>query len=1163
MQVERLRLAGFKSFVDATELPIEPGLTGIVGPNGCGKSNLVEALRWVMGEASARRLRGGEMDDVIFAGSAARPSRNLAEVSLTLDNAGRDAPLAFNERDAIEIVRRIDRGSGSSYRINGRDARARDVQLLFADAASGSLSAGVVSQGRIGALIAAKPAERRLLLDEAAGTAGLHARRHEAELRLKAAEENLLRVDDVVATLTQQLDGLRRQARQAQRYRRLSEQIRRGEARLLEARWRDALAAAERVAAELRAAEREVAAATEQAANAERRRTAADDALPPLRLAEAEASAALHRLNHARDALDQELARVAAARREAEGRSGQIAEDIAREDEHIADADGALARLADEAAALERDEGSDGAAREAASAALERAAAELAAAEIGLQQMTEASVTAEARRNGLARRCAELAPRADRLRRRLEESATQRQALEGAAVPAAALAAAAAETAAAAGLAEAERAAAAAAAERLSAARDAEVRAVETARDAERRLGRLRAEAEALTSVLAPARTMGFGEAPPLLSLLNVPPGFEAAVAALVGEELTAPLIDADDGATTGWVELPPLAAAAPLPGSATSLAERVAAPPALTRRLTQAGLVADEAEGWALQPLLAAGQRLVDRDGRLWRWDGFARLEAGDGGAAEQLRQRNRLIAMAGEIDAAERAAQAHEAEAAAARDAAAAALAAEREATAALRRAEENLARRREAENDLSRRALAAETRLAALIEAGDKLVAELTEAEAQLAEAERSLSLAPDPALARAGLDGARAQAAAARRHESDAHAALARLAQESESRRRRIAAIGAEAQSWRQRRERALAQRGVLAERQTALAAEAAAMAARPAAIARDIEALRGQVERAGTGHRAAGDALAAGETALRAATEAARLAEQALAAAREERARGEVRRDAAAEALTRLRADIADRLQTAPEALAALGAEGDEAAADPAQLEARLDRLVREREAIGPVNLVAEREAEEVEARVGSLQHERSELTEAIARLRRGIAALDHEGRTRLQGAFDTLNTHFATLFQRLFGGGRAHLELTDAEDPLEAGLDIMASPPGKRLQALSLLSGGEQALTAIALIFAVFMTNPAPICVLDEVDAPLDDANVERFCRLIAETAETTGTKFLLVTHHRITMAHMDRLFGVTMPERGVSQLVSVDLTRAAALREPQYAAAQ
>jgi chromosome segregation protein len=1162
MQVERLRLAGFKSFVDATELPIEPGLTGIVGPNGCGKSNLVEALRWVMGEASARRLRGGEMDDVIFAGSAARPSRNVAEVSLTIDNAGRDAPFAFNDRDAIEVVRRIDRGSGSAYRINGREARARDVQLLFADAATGPHSGGIVSQGRIGALIAAKPTERRLLLDEAAGTAGLHARRHEAELKLKGAEDNLLRVDDVVVTMTQQLDGLKRQARQAQRYRRLSEQIRRTEARLLEARWRDAGAEAERVAGELRAAERAVAAATEHAAIAERRRAAAEEALPPLRMAEAAASAALHRLNHAREALDQELARVAAARQDAARRRDQLAGDIGREDEHVADADAALSRLAEERRALERGESSDDKTRAAAAAALERAAAELATAEIGLQQMTEACVTAEARRGGLERRRAELAERRDRLQRRLDENAAQRRALGEASVPQAVIAEAAAQVAAASAQAETNRATAAAAAERLTATRADEARASDAARDAERRFARLKAEAEALASILAPSPTAGAGDRPPVLSLLDVPPGFEAATASLFDDGLAAALIENPGDAGSGWLALPPLANPAALPSGATALAAEIGAPPALARRLTQAGLVASEAEGWELQTRLAAGQSLVDRDGRLWRWDGFTRTAPGDGGAAEQLRQRNRLTAMTGDIAAAEVGSQARESEAAAARAQSAAAATAERDAAAALRRAEDALARHRTAEAELSHRALGAETRLAALTDAAEKLAAELGEIETLAAETERGLALAPDPALARAGLDGARAQAAAARRHESEAQAALARLAQETESRRRRIESIGAEAQSWQQRRERALSQRQVLVGRQTALATEIGMLAARPAEIANEMRALREQVALATANHRGAADALAVGETGLRAANDASRQAEHGLSAAREQRVRSEVRRDAAGEALTRLRDDIRDRLETLPEALAELTA-GDEEAADSAQLDARLDRLTREREAIGPVNLVAEREAEEVAARVESLQRERVELTEAIARLRRGIAALDQEGRKRLEAAFTTLNTHFAALFQRLFGGGRAHLALTDADDPLEAGLEIMASPPGKRLQALSLLSGGEQALTAIALIFSVFLTNPAPICVLDEVDAPLDDANVDRFCRLIAETADATGTKFLLITHHRITMAHMDRLFGVTMPERGVSQLVSVDLARAAEMRHTAYAAAQ
>jgi chromosome segregation protein len=1153
MQVERLRLAGFKSFVDPTELVIEPGLTGIVGPNGCGKSNLVEALRWVMGEASARRLRGGEMDDVIFAGSAGRPARNVAEVSLTLDNAARDAPFAFNDRDAIEIVRRIERGDGSAYRINGREARARDVQLLFADAASGAHSGGLVSQGRIGALIAAKPSERRVLLDEAAGTAGLYSRRHEAELKLKGAEDNLLRLDDVIATMAAQLEGLKKQARQAQRYRRLAEQIRGAEAQLLDARWRDAVAAAERIAAELREAERGVAEATERAVAAERQRGEVEAAVPPLRLAEAAASAALHRISHAREALEQELARVVAAREAATRRLDQVAGDIAREDEHLADADAALSRLGDERRDLAH--GDDGAARTEAARLLERAVADLAAAEIGLQQMTEACVTGEARRVGLERMRVEFAERGRRLQQRLDDNERQRAALGEAVVPDAAIEAAAAAVAGAAARVETCRAAAAEAAERLTATRAEEAGAVDTAREAERRLGRRKAEAEALTSVLASGSTPdAASDRPTMLPQLDVPAGFEAAIGALFDAELSTPAIIAGAKAS-GWVELPPLADSAALPKGARPLAGEVDAPPALARRLSQSGWVESEAEGWRLQPELTAGQTLVDRDGRLWRWDGFARLAAEGTGAAQLLRQRNRLTELAGEIELAEREARVVEAVAADARAQTQQAIAAEREASAVLRAAEDGLARRRTEEAELARRALGAETRLAALADAADKLAGEAAEIGTQIAETERMLARAPDPALARAGLDGARAQAAASRRREGDARAMLERLRQEAEARQRRLATIDGDAESWRVRRERAAAQRRLLVERRATLGGEIAGLAARPAKIARDSEALAETLARGSAEHRAAADALALGETRSREAGEQARRAEHEVAEAREQRARCEARQDGAGAMLARLRDEIRERLDLLPEALADL-AGPDAAPRDPAELETRLDRLLRERDAIGPVNLVAEREAEEVGQRADSLQRERAELTEAIARLRRGIGALDQEGRKRLAAAFEQLNRHFGELFVRLFGGGKAHLALTDDGDPLDAGLDIMASPPGKRLQALSLLSGGEQALTAIALIFAVFLTNPAPICVLDEVDAPLDDANVDRFCRLIAETADTTGTRFLLVTHHRITMAHMDRLFGVTMTERGVSQLVSVDLARAAELRQ-------
>jgi chromosome segregation protein len=434
MQVDRLRLVGFKSFVDATELAIEPGISGVVGPNGCGKSNLVEALRWVMGETSAKRLRGGEMDDVIFAGTAERPARNIAEVALTIDNTGRDVPFGFNDREEIEVVRRIERGSGSTYRVNGREVRARDVQLLFADAASGAHCGAMVSQGRIGALIEAKPVERRLLLEEAAGTAGLHARRHETEVKLNAAEDNLSRLDDVIATIEAQFETLKKQARQAQRYHRLAEHIRRTEALLFHARWLAAENEAERSAGELRAAERAVAEATERALENGRAREAAETVLPPLRLVEAAAAAELQRLTHARNGLEQELQRVLAARSEAERRLAQLAADLEREEAHLAEAQVALTRLSEERRMLGDAEAEEGLTRELAEDRLREAVARLAEAEVMLQRETQAAAFTEARAATLERRLRELADRRARLEARRTEAERQRATLVAALV---------------------------------------------------------------------------------------------------------------------------------------------------------------------------------------------------------------------------------------------------------------------------------------------------------------------------------------------------------------------------------------------------------------------------------------------------------------------------------------------------------------------------------------------------------------------------------------------------------------------------------------------------------------------------------------------------------------------------------------------------------
>ena len=355
MKLTRLRLHGFKSFVEPTDFVIEPGLTGVVGPNGCGKSNLVEALRWAMGETSHKSLRAADMDAVIFAGSGNRPSRNHAEVVMTIDNSDRSAPSAVNDRETLEISRRIERDAGSVYRINGRDVRARDVQILFADAATGARSPALVHQGKIGEIIQAKPEQRRRVLEDAAGVAGLHARRHEAELRLKAAETNLTRVEDVIGQLAGQIDGLKKQARQAIRYREVAAKVRKAEAMLFHLRWLEANADVAEAAQTHDLSVREMAERTREQAEAARIQAIRASELPALREAEARAAAGLQRLTNARETLDREEERAKERVAELDRRLTQFSADIAREQQQTSDAEVALQRLDAEDAELKEE----------------------------------------------------------------------------------------------------------------------------------------------------------------------------------------------------------------------------------------------------------------------------------------------------------------------------------------------------------------------------------------------------------------------------------------------------------------------------------------------------------------------------------------------------------------------------------------------------------------------------------------------------------------------------------------------------------------------------------------------------------------------------------------------------------------------------------------
>jgi len=463
----------------------------------------------------------------------------------------------------------------------------------------------------------------------------------------------------------------------------------------------------------------------------------------------------------------------------------------------------------------------------------------------------------------------------------------------------------------------------------------------------------------------------------------------------------------------------------------------------------------------------------------------------------------------------------------------------------------------RHAEAERELAR----ITARHSALSEAKTRLTAALTEAQTAQNDAQASLAGLPAPDAIEAELAQVRARLNDERTRLAEVRAEAQALAREVELAERRLSAIRSESGAWSERRQGAAAQIETLQTRLGETRNERAGLADAPAAFEAQRRSLISEIEAAEASRRAAANTLAHGETALADADKAARAALEAMGTAREEAARAEERHEGAKRRLSDVEHEIREMLEVEPaEAAGLAGLEPGAPLPDVAEIEAQLDKLRRDRERIGAVNLRAEEELREVETQHGSLTSEREDLSEAIKRLRQGIQNLNKEARERLLASFEVVSAHFKRLFTELFGGGTAELQLIEHEDPLEAGLDILAKPPGKKPATLSLLSGGEQALTAMALIFAVFLTNPAPICVLDEVDAPLDDHNVDRFCDLLDEMTRSTDTRFVIITHNPITMARMNRLFGVTMAERGVSQLVSVDLEEAVKIRDAQVA---
>ena len=873
IKFKKLKVKGFKSFVEPTEVIIEQGLTGIVGPNGCGKSNLVEAFRFVMGELSPKQMRGSELDDVIFNGTSGRPAWDIAEVTIDLDNSDRQAPSLFNQSEEIEVTRRIWRGEGSEYRVNGKEVRLKDVQLLFADAATGARSTSMVSQGRVGAIIAAKPEQRRNLLEEAAGITGLHSRRHEAELRLNATETNLERVKDLLNAQEEQLTMLKKQSKQAERYKNIQKDITKARAAVFYKKWEIEKTKLEEVAAKLKDQDNIVNDQTQEVAKVNIDYEKVQESLPNMRLKESQIAAELQKHTINLDNQEKEIDRANNAVEENQIRIQQIKNDMNREQFLFDDAKENMERVREEKSILEKQQG-----------------------DLFL------------------------------------ETNDQEIYKEG-----------------------------------------------------------------------------GENNNNPIIDYLDFEDGYEKAVAAVFSDELIASI---NEEQASHWRVLS-YDNNTTFPEKIKKFSNLIKGPENLKKKLDFIGLIEDKSNILTLQDNLLPGQVLVSLEGEIWRWDGY-------------------------------------------------------------VSKGKQN-----------------------------------------------------------------------------SSTKAVLEQL------KNRRLKQLSKEEKQWMDILKKAQQRLEELKEREIKLNNELLELRSMPNTISSEKSRLQKLIDDNKKEYDRIATELQQQEQAANEINKKLKLEEVRLNELREEKIRLEGTVDTINETIKQLGTQVRERLGIELNGLFDLAQiNPNKVLTEVDGLERRLERLIAEQERLGGVNLLAEEEAEELEQKVLSIKKDQTDLLAAISKLREAIDSLNTEGRQRLLAAYGVVNENFQKLFVQLFGGGKAYLKFTDETDPLQAGLEIYASPPGKKLQNLNLLSGGEQALTALSLLFAVFLSNPAPICVLDEVDAPLDDTNVDRFCTLVEEIAKTSSTKFLIITHHRMTMARVNRLFGVTMPEQGVSQLVSVDLEKAIEIRE-------
>ena len=1141
MKFQSVRISGFKSFLEPTEIQMNMGLTGVVGPNGCGKSNIVEAIKWIMGENSARQMRGDGMDDVIFSGTNERPSRNFAEVSIKLDNSEKKAPAIFNHYDEIEITRKIEREKGSVYRVNGKQVRARDIQLIFADNGTGARSSGIVGQGRIAQIIDSNPEDRRVILEEAANIKGLHSRRHEAELKLKGASDNLDRLSDIEQTYKEQLIELEKQGRKAARYRSVGERIRKAEATLFFNLMNNAKKEANDLDIQLKNANENVSQGQIKVAEHTKSQLHLANKIPDLKKDEAEKAATLQTLNITKIKLDEEKSSAQNALQNIINQINLINNDIARESEIKEDAKKSLSTLLTEEKNLKEDSENFSTKITKATDLVKKLRSISDAADEKLSTITSEIYSIKSDKSDLEKRINNLKQKIevtqnqlanfniedDKNRFKLDKEKIinlkkliqeNNQLNDGYKV-------------------ELEKL------EKL------ETRLIEEKNTAVFEFNKVNLEFDSLSTLLG-RDTLNSNTLEKTIGNIN---NLEEAIGSVLGETLLAPILSDDQSTenTTYWRDDFKTISPASLPESVIPIVTKITKSSILDTALKGVGIVNNKEIAFKLQKKLTFGQALTTPSGGLWRWDGFVQPQGVQNSYSERLQQIARLRLLQNKLPSLEENQSLSE------------------------KRLDECFNNIKKYKDDLSN----LQVKLSSLISESNQLELQNTKVESKLLSSEalikelkntermsleelselekefnNSLNL---PSLLAEELK-VRNNADQSRNELTDAMAAEQQIKSEESFQSRNLIQLGHQKENWKVREEEAKTRLISLEERLKTSQDEKNRLSTLPESFEKKEAELNIKIEEAISNRNIAADQLVKNETSLNDADKQVREAEKVVSTLREEMIKIEALLNLSKAKIQNIEERVFEKLKIKSTELNKFinTKEEDQPIKSIEILEKTLQRLLNERETLGAVNLRAEDEMNEMLNKIEVMSKERVDLEEAIAKLRSGIFELNKEGRQRLKESFEEVNENFKQLFQKLFGGGNAELRLVGNEDPLQAGLEVLASPPGKKMQLLSLLSGGEQALTAISLIFSVFLCNPAPICILDEVDAPLDDTNVGRFCDLLNQIVDETNTYFMVITHHRLTMAKMDRLFGVTMEQKGISKLVSVDLEQASRIRD-------